>query len=162
MIKFKPILEFLNYSISNNGQVKNIKTNRILKPYAKKDKRLVVTLKFNPKIKKHKLIHRLVAIAFIPNPLNLPEVNHIDGNCQNNNDWNLEWCTGKQNAEHAKKNNLFCKGSKHGHSKLTEKNVKEILTINNNQTHTQLASKFGISRRMINHILNRKNWTHIM
>lgn len=46
-------------------------------------------------------VHRLVASAFIPNPLNLPEVNHIDGNRQNNSVTNLEWVTRQSNYQHA-------------------------------------------------------------
>ena len=51
-------------------------------------------------------IHRLVALAFIPNPGNLPEVNHIDGDTRNNDISNLEWCTHQQNCLHAYKANL--------------------------------------------------------
>lgn len=51
-------------------------------------------------------VHRAVAVAFIPNPDNLPQVNHIDGNTENNNVSNLEWVTGKQNMEHAWQNGL--------------------------------------------------------
>lgn len=63
---------------------------------------LMVTMK-----NKNYLIHRLVAQAFIPNPDNLPEVNHKDGNKANNCVDNLEWCTSKQNKEHAYKTGLY-------------------------------------------------------
>ena len=61
------------------------------------------------KDKKRKLcqVHRLVGLAYIPNPDNLPQINHIDGNSLNNWDWNLEWATGFGNMQHAQDTGLL-------------------------------------------------------
>ncbi len=83
------------YWISNLGYVKN-KYNHILKPdYSNKGYARVVLCK-NGKVKLFR-VHRLVADAFIPNPDNLPEINHIDENKRNNTASNLEWCNHIQN-----------------------------------------------------------------
>lgn len=62
-------------------------------------------------VKRRFMAHRLVALAFIPNPQNKPEVNHIDGNKSNNIVSNLEWCTASENTQHAFRTGL-CKASK--------------------------------------------------
>jgi len=64
-----------------------------------------VSLTKNGKQTQHR-VHRLVAQAFIPNPLNKQQVNHIDGNKKHNVVWNLEWCTCKENIDHALKSGL--------------------------------------------------------
>jgi len=87
------------YQISNLGNLKNIKTNKILKVNNKKEKYLNVSLYKNGKQKTF-YIHRLIALIFIPNPHKLPMINHIDGNKQNNDILNLEWCTNRENTSH--------------------------------------------------------------
>jgi len=78
-------------------------------------------------IKKTTPLHRIMAIAFLPNESNKPEVNHIDGNKKNNTLSNLEWNTSKENVTHAISNGLRdTKGEKQRCAILTENEVIEI------------------------------------
>lgn len=105
---WKPVVGYENlYDVSNIGRVKSLERiltdgriwkERILKPEINHDY-LRVRL-CDGKYKKHKRIHILVAQAFIPNPDNLPEVNHKDENKQNNYINNLEWCTSEYNSNY--------------------------------------------------------------
>lgn len=89
----------LYYQISNIGQVKRKDTGKILKNNIRNGYEYV-TLCVNRQRKKF-YVHRLVAIAFIPNPKSYEQVNHKDGNKSNNKVDNLEWCTQKENLMHA-------------------------------------------------------------
>lgn len=97
------------YQVSNLGRIRSLKDchgkNRklILKERTDKDDYKRVHLFKNGK-GKHYGVHRLVAIAFIPNPDNLPEVNHKDENPSNNNVENLEWCTREYNNNYGSRN----------------------------------------------------------
>ena len=97
--------------------------------------------------------HRLVAIAYIPNPDNKPEVNHIDGNKLNNNVKNLEWCTFKENSIHAVEHNLIKSGEESHRSKLRNEDVLFIRNLYNNQKEkystTKLSEQFGVKREAI-------------
>lgn len=112
---WKKINNFNNYSISNAGKIRNDKTNRILKPYIKPSGYMQVQLgrKTVPQY-----IHRLVAIAFIPNIKNKPQVNHKNGNKQDNRVINLEWVTASENS-HA-----------YGYTSRIENRKKKIVATN--------------------------------
>jgi len=91
--------EFENYEISNFSEVRNTLTGKILKPNIDRYGYLYIALSAKGKTKKFK-IHRLMALTFIPNPLNKKEVNHKDGNPKNNLIYNLEWITHFENQAH--------------------------------------------------------------
>lgn len=88
------------YEVSDTGLVRNKATGKILKPLKNNRGYLHVRL-YKDGIGKFKLVHRLVAEAFLPNPLNLSEVNHIDENKLNNNVDNVEWCSRQYNIDYS-------------------------------------------------------------
>ena len=87
------------YEVSNTGQVRSVKTGRILKNCLAGKGYCQVGL-HKDGVQKNVFVHRLVAQAFIPNPKNYPEVNHKDENKLNNRIDNLEWCTSKYNINY--------------------------------------------------------------
>ena len=89
------------YQISNYGRLKSLKNNLIMKPMIATNGYLIACLWKNGKQKKY-VIHRLVAKAFLDNPNNYKEVNHIDEDKNNNNVNNLEWCSHKYNMNYGK------------------------------------------------------------
>lgn len=91
------------YQVSNLGNVKNKKRNKNLKPFTTSNDYLKVKLSCKNKQIDY-FVHRLVAIAFIPNLEGKPQVNHIDENIQNNTVSNLEWCTHSYNQNFGNRN----------------------------------------------------------
>ena len=109
-------------------------------------------------------IHRLVAKAFIENPENKSQVNHIDGNKKNNRVDNLEWTTRSENVKHAYDTGLMSSkhmtGSNHPLSKLTEDDVREIRT--SEKKLKDLAKQFGVSYATIIDIKKHRTWKNII
>lgn len=104
-IEWRAIKEPEGYMISSDGRVYSFKRNRELKLYKRKDGYMSIALGAGKKgaVKRY-LVHRLVAIAFVPNPYNYNRINHKDENKSNNDYRNLEWCTDKYNANYGTRN----------------------------------------------------------
>lgn len=160
----KPIKNFENlYEITDDGCVVSIRTGRVSRGY--KSSKGYLLFDFRRRKGKCVPVHRLVAEAFIPNPQNKPQVNHIDGDKTNNKVENLEWVTNGENQIHAFKNNLQKGNFEHPNSKLT---LEQVLYIKNNciagskiygmQT---LAKKFNVCSTTIKQIIQGKSYRYI-
>lgn len=110
------------------------------------------------------LIHRLMALTYLPNPENKEEVNHIDGNKLNNKLSNLEWVTKKENMIHAHKLKLRDNtGEGNPRKILSEKEVLEIYeALYEGARNCDMADKYGVDRCTIANIKSKQNWSHIL
>lgn len=88
------------YQVSSHGRIKSIKRNIMLKQVANEKGYMRVCL-WDGQRRSNETVHRMVAMAFVGNPNNYPQVNHIDENKQNNHADNFEWCTNQYNVEYS-------------------------------------------------------------
>jgi hypothetical protein len=117
-------------------------------------------------IKKTHLIHRLIAQAFIPNPENKPDINHRNGIKGDFSIENLEWCTKKENIQHAVKTGLkkpsgacLLKGENNHKSKLNWVSVRVIReAAESGHSNRDISNYFKVSRNQISLIKRRLNW----
>lgn len=163
----KPIYLFgklTNYAVSSDGRVFNIKYKRELKNKIDSKGYYVVSLSVDGKVIDQRA-HRLVAAAYVPNPENLPMVNHLDGNKLNPLYSNLEWTTARGNAEHASRTGLLHAASleNHGKALLTNQQVSEICKLmeDGEVTQSEIANMYGVSESSIREIRLGNNWTKI-
>ena len=164
MKHYKKIENYEDYVISDQGRVFSYKRSIFLKPRKDRCGYLFVGL-WGEKFQKFLKIHRLVALAFIPNVYNKRTVNHIDGCKANNHVSNLEWNTHSENSQHGFDNGLIKpkKGIKNGQAKLNEDQVLEIRKLYKTGDYTQaaLSKIFGVCFQLISLIVRRKIWTHV-
>lgn len=107
------------------------------------------------------LVHRLIALTFIPNPLSLPDVNHKDGNKQNNCVSNLEWVTRQENVKHAYSMGLAhtYKGENHINAKFTNEEVLKIKELYKcGISQQKIADFFNVSQPTIGRIIRGERY----
>lgn len=149
------------YFVSNDGNVARAYCNGKCKLVAQAINRgykRVCLSKNN--VRRNFAVHRLVALAFIPNPSQKRTVNHLDGDKFHNSFTNLEWATTSENNRHAFRNGLrSARGECNGQAKLTRAAVMRIRR--SALPHRVIAIRFGISRNYVGRIRNHERWTHI-
>lgn len=155
------------YEVSNLGNVKSFrhcKTGRNMAITNRGKGYMCVELRNNG-VGKIKLIHRLVAQAFIPNLENKAVVNHLDNNPSNNHVSNLAWAGQAENVNYAAKQNRLAKpcGEKNGQNKLSASDVLAIRQrrATEKTTYKDLAKEFNVCEATIFNIVKRMRWAHI-
>ena len=149
------------YYITDDYRVYNTRTKRFLTPYqvlngrSKTKKYLGLNLHINGK-QINVMYHRILAETFIPNPDNLPQVNHIDGNPLNNSINNLEWVSASYNNIHAITTGLRpCK--------LNQQKANEIRElINKGIKATEIMILYNIKSTMFYKIKNNQSWCYLL
>lgn len=153
--------EVFGYKVSEDGSVYG-KFGKKLSPSDNGRGYLILGLMIAGEGRKTFGVHKLVALAYVPNPENLPEVNHKDGNKLNNHFSNLEWCTRGDNILHAYENTLrSATGTNNSRCRTDEEDVKDICrALECGNTSAQIRDQ-GYDYNLVRAIKARKNWTHI-
>jgi hypothetical protein len=159
MKKFYPIPGHQRYEISEDGTIRNCLNGKIKSQYIGSTGYYMVSFSYGNKSNPQR-VHRLLASCFIPNPDNLPHINHIDGNKTNNSLGNLQWVTHEGNMKHAFSTGLANNsGEKNGQAKLSAGKVSEIKQLLlTGMSQQKIAKRFGVSRSCIQGIKERRLW----
>jgi hypothetical protein len=170
---WKAIPGFEDYEASTDGEIRSWREHmdgrkyqntlpRILKPSNGPNGYLVVSVRRTGKPKGVKrLVHRLIAITFLPNPLNFSDVAHMDGNNRNNRKDNLRWSTHRDNQMDMRTHGTMQDGEKCCTSKLTADQVAEIrrrILIEGRGSQRRIAAEYGLSIAQVSRIKTRKRW----
>lgn len=152
------------YFVTTDGKVFTVKNGRIKVRIPKIDKSGYAIVEMRVDDRRVNIsVHRLVASAFIPNPEDKPEVNHIDGNKLNNDKSNLEWSTRSENMIHSYDTGLHRRGSDKTNSRYNNEQINTVCKLleENKATLHQISSITSVSIDMISSIRKKKKWRHI-
>lgn len=152
-----------NYQVTECGEVYSKHSGKILKKELMNKGYYRVNINIDGETKKL-YVHRMVALTYLPNPENKPQVNHKDSDRLNNHVDNLEWCTSSENNKHAyaEGNNEPLRGSKANGAVLKEEQVLEIYhKMLKGVSLKQIHEETGIDKSTLGHIKRRSTWEHL-
>ena len=161
----KPIKGYEDcYQVTNDGQIISLERAVIMQGYSRQIKarlrklnkgRYMMVCLTKGGSRETRLVHRLVAEAFIPNPNSLPCINHKDFNTHNNRVDNLEWCTYKDNTRHRYANN-------HCGRVYTDEQIVEARRLDaGGLSRREIREKLGITTTSLQAILTGHSWKHL-
>lgn len=175
--EWRPVSDMPAYEVSNLGRVRSIDRlvpnghggftkcpGRLLTPRPQMHGYLVVTLRNGKSNRIVARVHRLVAIAFVPNPLGKETVNHIDCDRANPAATNLEWCTQKENLRHSQ--NLgrmqrnYWSGRRSPAASLSDATARSIREdyAQGGVSYTALAKRYGTNKRTVGRIISGESY----
>jgi len=164
---WKPIPSLSDFEVSSYGRIKRFRNRRNCSPDGIIKQRLinsgyyVVSLCYQNKAW-HRLVHRLVAEAFICVCPKGMEVNHKDGNNQNNHADNLEYVSPSTNRWHSALVHGIPRGEEHWNSRITEEQARQIIFSHKQGLgYKRLAKKFNLSWCLVRAVASGKTWGHL-
>ena len=164
---WKAIKNYSAYMVSNYGRVKSFiihKDGKLLNTSVANRNGYVGVHLYKDGKKTQFSVHRLVAEAFIPNPKNKPQINHLNGDKTDNRVDNIEWATASENTKHSFANGLqvVLRGENAGSAKLSSHQVRRIkLMLELGTKHVEIAKMFPVQSSQITRIASGERWAHI-
>ena len=148
------------YEVSSLGRVRNKKRKNLVKQKITFDGYHRVCLSESGyRNGKSWSVARLVARAFIPNQENLPQVNHIDGNKDNNSVLNLEWVTAKQNIAHGKENKLIPSGDEQSFTVIHKDDLVDVHGLKKlGYSYREIGKKYNVGPSTIFHVIKSQRY----
>lgn len=159
--KWKIVPGFPNYEASDLGRIRHAFSRRVRKPNRHRKWNYYSVCVHSGGKRKNIKVHRMIAAAFLPNPQQKPQVNHLDGSRLNNKLTNLEWATSAENMLHAWRNGLVPSqaGERNSQAMLGASDVQEIRGKSaEGERAENLARQYGVSKGHIYKIISGAKW----